>query len=63
MVEVMHDVFLDSIKVAFVVASFIVVSANEVTIIDNTQWLFTHMYVVQQWKTILILFVYIQWVC
>ncbi len=51
----MHDVFLDSIKVTFVATSFIVVFANEVTIIDNTQWLFIHMYVVQQWKTILIL--------
>jgi hypothetical protein len=50
----MHDIFLDSIKVAFVLASFIVVFANEVTIIDNTQWLFIHLYVVQQWKTILI---------
>jgi hypothetical protein len=34
MVEVMHDIFLDYIKVAFVVAYFIVVFANEVTIID-----------------------------
>jgi hypothetical protein len=47
MVEVMHDIFLDSIKVAFVVASFIVFFANEVTIIDNTQWIFIHLYLVQ----------------
>jgi hypothetical protein len=56
MVEVMHHNFLDSIKVAFVVASIIVVSIDEVTIIDNTQWLFIHLYMVQQWKTIPILF-------
>jgi hypothetical protein len=55
MVEIMHDILLDSTKTTFVFASFIVVFANEVMTINNTQWLFIHMYVIQQWKRILIL--------
>jgi hypothetical protein len=47
MVEIMHKVLLEATKVAFVVASFIMVTANEVTIIDKTQWLLIHLYVVQ----------------
>jgi len=35
MVEVMHKVLLEATKAAFIVVSFIVVTANEVTIIDN----------------------------
>jgi hypothetical protein len=38
LVEVMHIVLLEATKVAFVVAPFIVISADEVTTIDNTQW-------------------------
>ncbi len=37
MVEVMHIILLEVTKLAFVVAPFIVISANEVTTIDNTQ--------------------------
>jgi hypothetical protein len=43
------------VKVPFVVASFIAVNTNEVTKIDNTQWLSIHLYVVQNWKRIPIL--------
>jgi hypothetical protein len=50
MVEVMHKVLLEATKAAFVVVSFIVVTIDEVTIIDNTQWLSIHLYVVQQWR-------------
>jgi len=31
------------------------VSANEITTIDNTSWIFIHLYVVQGWKQILLL--------
>jgi hypothetical protein len=48
MAKVMHIVLLEATKVAFVVALFIAVSANEVTMIDNTQWLSIHLYVVQK---------------
>ncbi len=45
---------MDSTK-TFVVVSFIVVFVDEVMTIDNTQWLFIHLYMVQLWKRILIL--------
>ncbi len=54
MAKVMHDIILDSTK-NFVV-SFIDVFVDEVMTIDNTKWLFIHLYVVQLWKRILILF-------
>jgi hypothetical protein len=54
MAEVMHDILLDSTKAAFVVASFVDVFVDEVMIINNTQWFFIHLYMVQQWKRILI---------
>jgi hypothetical protein len=36
MAKVMHTVLLEVTKVAFVVAPFIVVSADEITMINNT---------------------------
>jgi hypothetical protein len=36
MVEMMHNVLLEAIKATFVHVNFIVISANEVTTIDNT---------------------------
>jgi hypothetical protein len=42
--EVMHKVLLEAIKVTFAVDSFIAISANDVTIIDNTQCLSIHLY-------------------
>jgi hypothetical protein len=55
MVEVMHNMLLKATKVAFVPANFIVVNSNEVTTIDNTQWLSIHLYMVKAWKRIPIL--------
>jgi hypothetical protein len=54
MAKIMHDILLDSTKAAFVVASFIDVFVDEVMIINNTQWFFIRLYMVQQWKRILI---------
>jgi hypothetical protein len=54
MAKIMHDILLDSTKAAFVVAFFIDVFVDEVMIINNIQWLFIRMYMVQQWKRILI---------
>ncbi len=51
----MHKVLLEAIKAAFATTSFITVNADEVTIIDNIQWLSIHLYMVQQWKRIPIL--------
>ncbi len=36
MAKVMHVVLLEAMKITFVIATFIVVIANEVTTIDNT---------------------------
>jgi len=47
MVEVMHKVLLEATKATFVAASFIAVTIDEVTIIDKTQWLLIHLYMVQ----------------
>jgi hypothetical protein len=55
MAKVMHKVLLEATKVTLVVTSFIPVSVNEVIVIDNTQCLSIHLYVVQQWKRIPIL--------
>ncbi len=52
----MHFLLLDVTKVAFATTTFIVVSANEVTSINNTQWCSIHLYVVQNWTKIPILF-------
>jgi hypothetical protein len=55
MVEIMHVVLLEATKITFVVAPFIVINVDEVTTINNTQWLSIHWYVVQKWKCIPIL--------
>jgi hypothetical protein len=52
----MHVVLLEAIKITFVIATFVVMTTNEVTIIDNTQWFSIHFYVVQKCKRIPILF-------
>lgn len=56
MVEFMHSLLLDVTKVAFAAIAFIAISANEVTSINNTQWCSIHLYVVQNWTKIPILF-------
>jgi hypothetical protein len=55
----MHVVLLEVTKVTFVIAPFIVISVDEVTMINNTQWLSIHLYVVQKWKHIPI-FLYVE---
>lgn len=51
----MHGVLLEATKTLFVATSFITISADEVTTIDNTKWLSIHLYVMQNWKRIPIL--------
>ncbi len=55
MVEFMHVVLLEATKVAFVIAPFIAISVDEITTINNTQWLSIHLYVVHKWRHIPIL--------
>jgi hypothetical protein len=45
-IEIMHNVLLDVIKVAFAYATFIGIFANKVMTIDYIQWLSIHLYVV-----------------
>ncbi len=56
MVEIMHYLLLNVTKVTFATIAFITISANEVTSIKNTQWCSIHLYVVQNWTKIAILF-------
>jgi hypothetical protein len=51
-VESMNDMLLESIRKAINVANFLFVNANEVIVLDNTSWIFIHLYVVQVWKWI-----------
>jgi hypothetical protein len=46
MEEIMPIVLLEATKIVFVVAYFIAISANEIMVIDNTQWTSMHLYVV-----------------
>jgi hypothetical protein len=55
MVEIMHELLLETTKVTFIFATFIVINANEVTTLNNTQWLSIHLYAMQGWKRIPIL--------
>jgi hypothetical protein len=48
MVEVMHELLLEATKATFFFATFIVINANEVTTIDNTQWLLIHLFAVEE---------------
>jgi hypothetical protein len=55
MVEAMHQVVLRAIKVAVDKSFFLAVSCDEVTSIDNHSWLFMHVYVIDNWKHVVIL--------
>jgi hypothetical protein len=55
MAKVMHIILLKVTKVAFVTTSFLVINVNEVTMIDNIQWISITLYMVQAWKRIPIL--------
>jgi hypothetical protein len=59
MVEALHVMFLETTKITFVIANYIVINVDEVTTIDNIQWLLIHLYVVQKWKKIL-MFLYVE---
>jgi hypothetical protein len=48
----MKVVSIEITKTTFVVAPFIVVNVDEVNMIDNTQCLSIHLYVVQKWRHI-----------
>jgi hypothetical protein len=39
---------LEATKATFVFATFIVINANEITTIDNVQWLSIHLYVMEE---------------
>jgi hypothetical protein len=47
MVVIIYGVLLNVIKVAFVANAFICIFANEITMIENTQWLSIHLYAIQ----------------
>ncbi len=51
----MHKVLLKATKATFAFGNFNVVSVDEITTIDNMQWLSIHLYVVHGWKRIMIL--------
>jgi len=56
MVEALHVMFLEATKITFVIANYSVINVDEVTTIDNTQWLSIRLYMVQKWKKILMFF-------
>jgi len=56
MVKAMHQVLLRAIKVVVDKSLFFVVSCDEVTSIDNHNWLSMHVYVIDNWKCVPILF-------
>jgi hypothetical protein len=55
MVKVMHNVVLWATKVDVQKSPFIFVSCDEVTTIDDQSWLSIHVYVIEEWKRVLIL--------
>ncbi len=59
MVKVLHVMFLEFTKITFVIANYIVINVDEVTTINNTQWLSIHLYVVQKWNFFL-MFLYVE---
>ncbi len=44
MVKALHAMLLEATKITFVIANYIVINVDEVTTIDNTQWLSIHLY-------------------
>jgi hypothetical protein len=55
MVEVMHNVVLRATKVVVQKSPFISISCDEVTTIKNQSWLSIHVYVIKEWKNVLIM--------
>jgi hypothetical protein len=54
-IYVMHEVLLEATKVTFDANAFILMTTNEGTTINNTHWLWIHLYMVQGWKIVTIL--------
>jgi hypothetical protein len=52
----MHRLVLQAIKVGLQKTLFILVSSDKLTIIDNKSWLSIHLYVIDGWKWVPILF-------
>jgi len=55
MVRAMHHVVLKQMKVVLQQTKFISISCDEVTTLDNQSWIFVHVYVVENWRRILVL--------
>ncbi len=61
MAKCMHKVVLQHTKITVQVYVFFALSADEVTIIDNQEWINVHAYMMQNWICILILLT-LKWV-
>ena len=57
MAEAMHEIVLQSTRDAITDCNFISCSADEVTTINNQQWISMHIYVMQQWQRMPILLI------
>jgi hypothetical protein len=55
MVEFMHQDVMEATRATMGAIWYVVLSYDEVPIVDNQSWLFVHCYVVQNWVRILIL--------
>jgi len=55
MVETMHNVVLRTTQNVMQKFLFIFVNCDEVTTIENQSWLSIHVYVIEEWKRVLIL--------
>jgi hypothetical protein len=49
MAKSMHDVVLENMKIIMQKFGFSALSANELTTIDNQQWINVHIYVMKKW--------------
>ncbi len=58
MVEAMHSLVLWAMKVVIQKSLSILVNYDEVTTVDNHNWLSIHLYVIDGWKQVPILLMY-----
>jgi hypothetical protein len=49
MAEAMHDIVRTFIRTTMQGANFFSMSANEVIIVDNQQWISVHVYIMEDW--------------
>ncbi len=61
MAEFMHQEVLRVTRAIVGITHYVVLSSDEVFIVDNQSWLFMHYYVMQNWVKIPIL-IYLDWV-